>query len=276
MNGRASSCDWTSTVTRRSCMHSSRPDCVLGEARLISSTSTTLAKTGPGRNSKRVVAPVEDLRADDVGRQQVGGALDARELEVERARDGARERRLADARQVLDQDVALGEQRDDARPRRPRRAPRRRRGRAPRGGRPARWTAATSSSATRAAGSPASLMTARRGRAARAARRRSRGSRAATSAFVARGHVALAGRGDDRDLVVDGVEADARGRDVVDDDRVEALARELVAAVVERARAVLGGEADERLAGAARGGQRGEHVGGRLELERQARRGRPS
>src|SRR4051812_12165153 len=32
-------------------MHSSRPDCVFGEARLISSTSTTLAKTGPGRNS---------------------------------------------------------------------------------------------------------------------------------------------------------------------------------------------------------------------------------
>src|SRR4051794_28984475 len=34
-------------------MHSSRPDCVFGDARLISSTSTTLANTGPGRNSKR-------------------------------------------------------------------------------------------------------------------------------------------------------------------------------------------------------------------------------
>ena len=34
-------------------MHSSRPDCVLGDARLISSTMTTLAKIGPGRNSKR-------------------------------------------------------------------------------------------------------------------------------------------------------------------------------------------------------------------------------
>ena len=34
-------------------MHSSRPDCVLGDARLISSTITTLAKIGPGRNSKR-------------------------------------------------------------------------------------------------------------------------------------------------------------------------------------------------------------------------------
>ena len=37
----------------RSCMHSSSPDCVLGEARLTSSTSTTFANTGPGRNSKR-------------------------------------------------------------------------------------------------------------------------------------------------------------------------------------------------------------------------------
>src|SRR3954447_7217196 len=53
MNGRASSCVATSTVTCRSCMHSRRPDCVLGEARLISSTSTTFANTGPGRNSKR-------------------------------------------------------------------------------------------------------------------------------------------------------------------------------------------------------------------------------
>src|SRR5918997_2831818 len=52
-NGRASSCVCTSTVTRRSCMHSSRPDCVLGDARLTSSTSTTLVKIGPGRNSKR-------------------------------------------------------------------------------------------------------------------------------------------------------------------------------------------------------------------------------
>ena len=33
-------------------MHSSRADCVFGEARLISSPSTTLANTAPGRNSK--------------------------------------------------------------------------------------------------------------------------------------------------------------------------------------------------------------------------------
>ncbi len=41
-----------STVTWRSSMASSRADCVFGEARLISSPSTMLANTGPGRNSK--------------------------------------------------------------------------------------------------------------------------------------------------------------------------------------------------------------------------------
>ena len=52
-NGRASSCLVPSTVIWRSCMHSSSPDCVFGEARLISSTRTTFANTGPGWKSKR-------------------------------------------------------------------------------------------------------------------------------------------------------------------------------------------------------------------------------
>ena len=48
------------------------------------------------------------MAPDDVGRQQVGRALDARELAVDRAGEGAGQRRLADARVVLDQHVALG------------------------------------------------------------------------------------------------------------------------------------------------------------------------
>src|SRR5512133_346802 len=51
MNGRASSYETPSIVTCCSCMHSSSADCVFGEARLISSTSRRLAKTGPGLNS---------------------------------------------------------------------------------------------------------------------------------------------------------------------------------------------------------------------------------
>src|SRR5919201_419277 len=51
MNGRASSYETPSIVTCCSCMHSSSAACVFGDARLISSTSRMLAKTGPGRNS---------------------------------------------------------------------------------------------------------------------------------------------------------------------------------------------------------------------------------
>ena len=101
-----------STVTWRSCMHSSSPDWVLGEARLTSSTSTMLAKIGPGWNSKPRVALVEDVGADQVGGQQVGGALKPRVLGVDRAGERTGQGRLADPRVVLDQDVAVGEQGD--------------------------------------------------------------------------------------------------------------------------------------------------------------------
>ena len=76
-----------------------------------------------GAELEALLALVVDVGADDVGRQQVGRALHARELAVDRARERAGQRGLADARVVLDEDVALGEQRDDARARAPRRAP---------------------------------------------------------------------------------------------------------------------------------------------------------
>ena len=81
--------------------------------------------------------------------------------------------------------------------------------------------------------------------------------------------VLLGARRHDRDLVLECVEADAGAADVVDDDRVEALAPQLLAAVVERAVAVLGREADDHLARAPGGGERREHVRRRLELDRQ-------
>jgi hypothetical protein len=55
-----------------------------------------------------ILALVEDVDPDHVGRQQVRRALHARELQVEGARDRARERRLAHAREILDEDVPLG------------------------------------------------------------------------------------------------------------------------------------------------------------------------
>ena len=60
------------------------------------------------RPERRVVGA--DLDADDVGRHQVGGALDARVVAADGARDDARQRRLADAGDVLDQQVAVGEE----------------------------------------------------------------------------------------------------------------------------------------------------------------------
>ena len=56
MNGASSSYVVPSTVTCRSSMHSSSADCVLGEARLISSPTTMLAKIPPGRNSNSRVS----------------------------------------------------------------------------------------------------------------------------------------------------------------------------------------------------------------------------
>src|SRR6185437_1670408 len=50
-----------STVTCRSSMHSSSAACVLGEARLTSSTRRRFANTGPGRNSNSLVCWLKTL-----------------------------------------------------------------------------------------------------------------------------------------------------------------------------------------------------------------------
>jgi hypothetical protein len=60
-----------------------------------------------------VLALVVDVGADNVRRQQIRGALDARVFGLDRARQRSRERRLADSRIVLDQHVTLGEQGDE-------------------------------------------------------------------------------------------------------------------------------------------------------------------
>src|SRR5579862_7910441 len=54
--GRGTRYTVASVVTVCSCITSSRADCVFGEARLISSPKTMLAKTGPGRKLKVEVA----------------------------------------------------------------------------------------------------------------------------------------------------------------------------------------------------------------------------
>jgi len=80
-------------VTAPSFIASSSADWVFGVARLISSARTMLAKIGP------------------VGRQRVARELDPAKLERKAAAESSGERRLADSRNVLDQDVAAGQER---------------------------------------------------------------------------------------------------------------------------------------------------------------------
>ncbi len=51
---------------------------------------------------------VEDRHAEHIGRQQVAGELDARVVQSQRSGDRLRQRRFADAGNVLDQQVAAG------------------------------------------------------------------------------------------------------------------------------------------------------------------------
>ena len=94
-------------------MHSSSADWVLGEARLISSAITTLANTGPGTELELLGLPVVDRHPGDVAGQQVRGELHPAHRAVDRDRQRLGQRGLAHPRHVLDQEVALGQQRDE-------------------------------------------------------------------------------------------------------------------------------------------------------------------
>src|SRR5213592_423686 len=93
-------------------MHSSNAACVFGDARLISSTSSRFAKTGPGRNSNSFERWLKTLTpvTSDGSRS---GELQPRERSFDRARERLCERRLPHSRQVLDDQVALRQQTED-------------------------------------------------------------------------------------------------------------------------------------------------------------------
>ena len=105
-----------SIETWRSCIASSSADCVRGVARLTSSTRSTFVNTGPGHEAQ--AAGLEQAGPGDVRGQQVRRALDAGHPQVQRAGDRAGEERLAGARDVLEQDVAVRQQRDRDHPQR--------------------------------------------------------------------------------------------------------------------------------------------------------------
>ena len=104
-------------VTWCSCIAWSSAAWVLGGVRLISSASTTLAKTGPWtkRKARRAGGGVllDDLGAGDVARHQVGGELDAVERQVQRLGDGLDHQRLGQAGHADQQGVAAGEDRGE-------------------------------------------------------------------------------------------------------------------------------------------------------------------
>ena len=70
------------------------------------------AKIGPGMEAEGGAVAIEDRDADHVGGQQVRGELDALVVEAQQARERVRERGLAHAGNVFDEQVAA---REDAR-----------------------------------------------------------------------------------------------------------------------------------------------------------------
>ena len=97
-------------MTWRSSMASSSADCVFGEARLISSPSTMLAKIGPGRNSNSLVPRFQTVTPmTSEGSRSGVNWIRANVQSIERGQR-LRQARLADAGDVLDQEVALGDQ----------------------------------------------------------------------------------------------------------------------------------------------------------------------
>ena len=90
MKGVPSVCVSVSTVTCRSSMHSSSADWVFGEARLISSPSTMLAKIAPGLNSKSPVSWLKTLTpVTSVGRRSGVNWIRRNEQSIDRAIDFA-------------------------------------------------------------------------------------------------------------------------------------------------------------------------------------------
>src|SRR4051794_698525 len=77
----------------------------------------------------------------------------------------------------------------------------------------------------------------------------------------------LPGRGDERHLVVAGIEADVVAPHIVEDEEVGVLVGELLPRAPQSAVALVCREADEQLPGHPASAELGEHVGRRLELD---------
>src|SRR5215211_1484851 len=288
MNGRARGCVWPSIVTCTSCMHSSSADWVFGDARLISSTRTRFANTGPGRNENSFVCRLKTFTpVMSDGRRSGVAWMRANSQSTERASDFASivfptpgkssritwpSHSMASTQRSISVSGAWITRRTFAI--------------TARAVSPASTiaSAGTFSFRLRASkgdppvagelraglygrgGRPVPTGGLRAGRRGQGGDRVPHGRGAGALGAAADGDRAVGG--DQRELVVGGVEADAGAAHVVQDDHVDALPGELGARPLLAARAVLGGEPDEHLPGPPAGAELGEDVGGRLERER--------
>ena len=105
MNGCASAYVSPSTVTCSSAIASSRADCVFGDARLISSPSSSWVNTGPGPELERSRVLVPHRAAEHVGGEEVRRELDPPEVGLDRAGERLGERCLPHARHIFEQQV---------------------------------------------------------------------------------------------------------------------------------------------------------------------------
>src|ERR671930_1344293 len=254
MKGLTSSYVWPSIVTWFSCMHSSSAACVFGEARLISSTRSRLANTGPGLNSNsferwlKTFTPV----TSDGSRSGV---------------NWSRENEASSERAIAFASIVFPTPGKSSRIRCPSLIRQRTHSRSVSAG---AWTTVARLSAIRRIVSAAdSTATACLSAASSITSLEQRldlvQDRGGDPLLRRLGDPPLARRRDHDHLVLYGVEADVGSAHVVVDDEIGAFAVALLPRALEPALALVGREAHEDGAVAAPRGELGEDVGGRLE-----------
>src|SRR2546421_1075297 len=254
MNGRTRWCVVPSIVTWSSCMHSSSAACVFGEARLISSTRSRFANTGPGRNSnsfERWLKTFTPVTSD--GSRSGVNWMRENDASSERASTFASIVLPTPGKSSMIRCPSLTRQRTQS------------------------WSASSGACTTEARFSTIRLIVSAPPASAWTRslpgsltqqllrpvddRRRDQALRGLLEPLLAAGR-------DERDLVLVRVEADVVAGHVVEDDEVEALVAELLARALEPRLAVVGCESDPHLPVATPFGQRSDDVRRRRELER--------
>src|ERR671930_2724370 len=235
-------------------MHSSSAACVFGDARLISSTSRKLAKTGPGRNSNSLAFWLKTFTpvTSDGSRSGVNCRRE-NEQSSERASAFASIVFPTPGKSSMIRCPSATRQRTTSRS--------------------VSWEACTTRrrfptiAPTRSAGARSAGAGAWRAGSAKEPLHlvEDRGRD-----LVLRGlrHRTLAVCAEDRDLVLGRVEADVGASHIVEDEEVGLLVRELAACTLEPDLALVRSEADQYLTRRAPLAERGEPVRRRLELDR--------